>query len=311
MMRALIVVLQTGAASIHLLLVPQEYEEDPSYGWAFLIMGVGQLVTAAAMLRPRRSVLVAATIWNAGIVTLWMLTRAAGIPTGSQAGDRLPIAFPDALATSLEITTVVLLLALVSGPRPRLIRSFVAKGLTGVTAALLVAGVTYAAVTNRSLCNHFDPQYGPLAAVDGHSLLSRTAPRYVLPPGEETTIKSGVLVNCASEPVEILKVEVLSAGGDAAQVSALTVLPVSHPECESSGHLHGGSDIARVPPTSKRPDKGIFGRFLPAGQGSYSLNGLRINYRYRSKEGEQVFATNVAITVASEDPAGPRAGCSA
>lgn len=299
MLRILIALLQVGAGSIHLLLAPQEWRQDPIYGLAFMVMGLGQVLLAAMMLSRHRPVLLFGILWNLGIAALWIVTRTVGIPIGAEAGARVQISVPDSLTTALEITAVTVLLVLLGSRRPKLIRRSVALGVTGGAGAVLLAGFTYAASANRSLCTHFDPSYGPLAAVEGHSLLPRTAPGYLLRLGKEATIKAGVLINCGSEPVRIQKVEVLSAAGDAAQVTGLMVLPVTHPQRESSSHLDRALDPAPVPPTAKQPDMGIFARFLPVRQGSFFLNGLRISYFYKTGARTQLFSTNVATKVAT------------
>lgn len=309
MARSLILLLQIAAAWIRLLRTPREFAEYSAYGWAFLAMGTGQLVVAALMLAPAgRSVLVLSLLWNGGIVALWLLTRALGLPIGPSAGARVPIEFPDALATSLEMASIVLLLMLLGGRFWGSIRRPVALAVIGGVSVLLMTGVTYADSAYRKLCTHFNPRYGSLAAIDGHSMLPRGSRPYLLPLGQETTIEAGMLVNCGPRTLQVRNVEVLSSAGNAARVSMLTVLPGLHPQSEpSSRHRHGKQNSTAVPPTDDEADRRIFARVLPVRPGRFYLNGLKITYLSEGRTRAQVFATNVVVEVAGKT-ASPRTG---
>ena len=79
------------------------------------------------------------------VVATWVVSRTAGLPLGDYAGIRLPVGFPDALATALEAVIVagaVVLLVRGHGPVRALARSpRVAVAAAVVAAALALAGV--------------------------------------------------------------------------------------------------------------------------------------------------------------------------
>lgn len=163
----------------------------------------------------------------------------------------------------------------------------------GLVVSLALVGLT--AMRARSACSHFNPDYGPLGTVDGHSLLPRDNPRSRLLTGESKMLLSGLLVNCGSRPVTITSVEVVSDSGGTAQVTETSVMPVQGEADNEAGE--GPRDEVAVPPTGDRPELALYSRVIGVSDGFYSINGLRIRYRYKGRSLDQVFATNVAVDV--------------
>ena len=91
-----------GAAVIHFAFAPDHLSEQTSHGVFFLVVGWSQLVGAAALAfswRPARTWLLGSAALNLGVAALWLLTRTAGLPGEEPEA----VAFPDALASGLEV----------------------------------------------------------------------------------------------------------------------------------------------------------------------------------------------------------------
>jgi uncharacterized membrane protein YgcG len=112
----------------------------------FLVVGVAQLAWAAvALARASRWWLALGAVGNLFVVATWVVSRSVGLPVGEYAGIRLPIQFPDVLATVLEITVVVGAAALMirgRGPARPATRS---PGVA-VAAALVAGGLALGGV---------------------------------------------------------------------------------------------------------------------------------------------------------------------
>lgn len=291
-----------GAAAIHLLETADHFDIDPWYGWVFISIGVGQAASALMILvrRGRRLFLLTA-IGNLLVVGIWILTRTFGVPFGEARGIRSTVEVADGAATLLEIASIVVLCYLMiqpGGGPSGVAFPIAAMGGVGVV-AISVAAVTASLYLAREACSHFDPRYGPLGTVDGHSILPRDHPAFELRVGESRPVMSGLVVNCGSEEVIVTGVEIVSEAGPAAEVSTTAVVPL-----KGSGiptELPAGRFApAAVPATSDRPNWAVFSELQGIREGFYSINGLRIRYRYRSESLSQVFATNVAVNVSGE-----------
>lgn len=296
--RAAVALVLLGAAAIHFIETPSHFEEDVLYGWFFIVMGSGQLAGAVVLLvKPVRWVLVSAALGNVATVFVWLITRTIGVPVGAEAGTREPVGIPDVIATTLELIAVAgAMFLLVVAPRVhfRRIRRAMGSAVVLCTASLVLGAVVFAATNSRQACAHFDPRYGPLAAVDGHSILPRSARQNPLGIGEVGLVKAGLIVNCGSEPLTVRRVQVVSSAGDSASVESFEVLPEHYREGVPAGHHRG---TAVVEPTDERPEFAVFARLRAGGQGVFYLNGVRIIYVYKGRTLSQVFATNVSVQV--------------
>ncbi len=99
------------AASIHLLVTPEHFQEWWGYGVFFLISALLQVLFALVLVqRPSRAVLIAGMAGNLAIVAMWAVSRASGVPyVGPNAGEIEEIAVHDIVATTAEIALVLLL----------------------------------------------------------------------------------------------------------------------------------------------------------------------------------------------------------
>jgi hypothetical protein len=93
---------------------------------------------AVALVRAPRWWLALGAAGNLVVAATWVVSRTAGLPAGMYAGIKLPVGFPDALATALEVAIVVGAAALmIWGRRPA--RS-AARSPRVTVAAAVVAG---------------------------------------------------------------------------------------------------------------------------------------------------------------------------
>ena len=106
----------------------------------FVAVAAAQLVWGAVALAwaPRWWLALGAA-GNLVVVATWVLSRTAGLPAGPEAGIRLPVRFPDGLATALEVVVIIGAAALLAW-RPVPARS-AARSPGVAIAAAVVAGV--------------------------------------------------------------------------------------------------------------------------------------------------------------------------
>lgn len=120
-----------AAAGVHFAVIGDHFSEHPAAGLFFLVLAPAQLVAAVvlALGRTRAAALSAAA---AAMIPLavWGLSRTVGLPPAG----REPVGFQDGLATTLELAT---LLGLLASERP-----FLESGRGKIPRASVVAAVT-------------------------------------------------------------------------------------------------------------------------------------------------------------------------
>ncbi|HXF72170.1 MAG TPA: hypothetical protein VNO79_06140 [Actinomycetota bacterium] len=130
--------LSLAAASIHLLLTPEHFEEGLQFGLFFLAATAFQYWLAIALLtRPGPPVFRAGVIGSALIAGTWVVTRLFPPPLASAPE---PVTLPGVLATGFEVAAIVALLSTlpaVSAPPSARRRRLVAAG-TGLAFGALV-----------------------------------------------------------------------------------------------------------------------------------------------------------------------------
>ena len=109
------------AAVIHLLVMPEHFEEWWGYGAFFLVSAVAQGVYGAALLRwPSRLLLLLGAGGNLSIIALYLATRTVGIPFfGPHAGEVEGVGVANLFATAAELALVVALGAVLLKGLPR------------------------------------------------------------------------------------------------------------------------------------------------------------------------------------------------
>ncbi len=105
--------LSLAAALIHLIAMPEHFEEWWGYGAFFLVTAVFQAAYGAVLLRRLRPWLLYLGIAvNLGVIALWLVTRTASVPFfGPHAGEVEDVGALDVAATSVELALVFVLLA--------------------------------------------------------------------------------------------------------------------------------------------------------------------------------------------------------
>ena len=106
--------LSWAAALIHLLAMPEHFEEWWGYGAFFLVAATFQALYGLFLLRrPELWVFLLGIVVNLGIVVLWLVTRTAGIPFfGPHAGEVEAVGVLDVAATAAELALVIVLAGL-------------------------------------------------------------------------------------------------------------------------------------------------------------------------------------------------------
>ncbi len=143
--RTVAAVAMLGSSIIHFAFAPDHLSEQTSHGAFFLVMGWTQLLGAAALAfrwRPQRAWLLGTAGLNLGIAALWLLSRTAGLPGEEPEA----VAFPDSLATGLEVLAALAALSVAFGWLSN--RSVGRRGfaLTAVPAVAMAAMVTASVV---------------------------------------------------------------------------------------------------------------------------------------------------------------------
>ncbi len=94
---------------IHLWVLPGEFVVRPLSGFFVLLVAACQGILAVSLLfGPGRWMLRFGILLNVGVVSIWAITRFAGVPI-LFGFTRLPVELPNLAATAAEITLVVLL----------------------------------------------------------------------------------------------------------------------------------------------------------------------------------------------------------
>jgi hypothetical protein len=102
------------AATIHLWVVPEHFEEWWGYGTFFVVVALAQGLYALWLLRrPGRPLLLFGVAGNLMIVILWLVARTSGIPLlGPHAGEVEEVGALDLICTLAEVCVVFWLGAL-------------------------------------------------------------------------------------------------------------------------------------------------------------------------------------------------------
>jgi hypothetical protein len=95
------------AGVVHIVVMPEHFEESALYGSFFVVLAVGQAAYAWCLLvNPSRPVLAAGVLGNAAVVVLWLVTRTVGLPFGPFAGEVEPVGLLDLVAVTAELTMI-------------------------------------------------------------------------------------------------------------------------------------------------------------------------------------------------------------
>jgi hypothetical protein len=198
-LRYIAVGLLAGAAAIHAGQVRTHLDEWAPAGRAFIVMGVLEaLLALVILLAPSRGSYLAGVWISQATIALWLLSRTVGLPFGPERFTPEDIGRADAIATTLEALTWIVLTALFvrTRPRPKAFR-FGHAAIVG-TACLVVAAGTWWGMQSSTCDHHQEAEKltGPLVPVEGHSMLPSDTPVARVPAGEQVGLVVGVLHGC-------------------------------------------------------------------------------------------------------------------
>ena len=116
-LRWLLAALSLGAGVIHLAVSGENYQLSWMHGMFFAVVGWLQISWAVAViLRPKRRLLTAGVLLNAGIIGVWVMSRVWGVPVGPEAWTPESVALADALSSGCEFGIVALSLVVLVQP---------------------------------------------------------------------------------------------------------------------------------------------------------------------------------------------------
>jgi hypothetical protein len=211
-LRYLAVGLLAGAAAIHAGQVRAHLEEWTPAGVAFIVMGALEAVLAVAiLLAPSRGSYLAAIWISQATIALWLFSRTIGIPFGPERFTPEDIGRADAIATTLEaLTWIVLTPLFVAAPRQA--RPFrVGHAATLGAACVIVAAGTWWGIQGSPCGHHEEAERltGPLVPVEGHSMLPSDTPLARVPAGAQVGLVVGLLHGCDTSAVTIESVKLI------------------------------------------------------------------------------------------------------
>lgn len=186
-----------GAGLIHCAVLPSHWQEWPQSGMFFALLAVFQFswaVTVAVAVRPHAAILTAGIVVNLGVITLWVLSRTAGVPFGPHAGQAEVIQAAGVAAVLLEA-------AVIMGAAWVWIRGRRAPAVSGMTFGIVLAtaGAAVAATVAIEVVSGLDHGThapGGDSEHDGHHRLPPVSP----PPDREITRPPSTAPPPAPEP---------------------------------------------------------------------------------------------------------------
>jgi hypothetical protein len=128
-----------GAAAVHAAVVPEHLDEWPAAGAFFVLLTVAEVAAAVLVMTRRRAAVPVVLAVSAGPLLLWLWSRTFGMPFGPEPWVPEAVGLADLAACALELTTLVLAVALTPMWR--------ARGRQSSSATLRIALVAVLAVT--------------------------------------------------------------------------------------------------------------------------------------------------------------------
>jgi hypothetical membrane protein len=102
-------VASAGAGLVHLGVCPEHFREATVFGVFFLVVAIVQVVWAGVVaVRPSKALLAAGAVASAGLVAIWAMSRAVGVPIGPDRWQPEAIGRADVVATALELMVAAL-----------------------------------------------------------------------------------------------------------------------------------------------------------------------------------------------------------
>jgi hypothetical protein len=314
MLRAVVASTLLGAAVIHAAQAPSHFAEWWAAGVTFVALAAAQaLLGAAATVRgvDRRVWRLAQAISLAAI-GLWALSRTIGLPIGPEAGAPEPVGRADLAAVALQ-TTTVLAATLLLWPGARVADCRPGQPATAavLAVALLTGAVTWSGLQPTSVCDDHDPaqtRLGPLAPVEGHSLLPASTPIATAAVAQRVGLVMGLLRNCATAPITIQAAQLLNQHGAGHTATTgrflIATVPPAQPgivlpagQLASTQPLPGG---VTVQPAPEAPTHALILELHTRRPGNFRVDAVTIRYQRGGRGYAAPFATNAQLTIGQQ-----------
>jgi hypothetical protein len=311
-LRAVVASTLLGAAVIHAAQAPSHLAEGWAAGATFVgLAGAQALLGAAAVWADRRAWQLAPAVSLAAI-GLWAISRTVGLPVGPEVGDPEPVGRADLVAVALEAATVLAATLLawhgatVAGRWPG--RSATAAVLA---VALLTGAVTWYGLEPTSVCDDHDAaqaQLGPLAPVEGHSLLPASTPIATAGPGQRVGLVVGLLRNCATTPITLQATQLLNQDGAGHTATTGRFLIATAPPAQPGIVLRAGQLASAQPltggvtvqPTPEAPTQALVLELRTHHPGNFRVDAVTISYQGGGRRYTAPFATNAQLTIGQQ-----------
>jgi hypothetical protein len=310
-LRAVVAFTLLGAAVIHAAQAPGHLAEWWAAGVAFVVLAVAQaLLGAAAAAGVDRWVWPLAQAVSLAAIGLWALSRTVGLPVGPEAGLPEPVGRADLAAVALEAVTVLAATLLAwpgataAGRRPG------RPATAGVVAVALLAGaVTWAGLQPTSVCDDYhdadQDRLGPLAPVEGHSLLPAATPVATATVGQRVGLVVGLLRNCATTPITVQAAGLLNQVGEGHTATTGRFVVATAPPAQPgvalpAGQLAGTLPLpsqATIAPTPERRTRALVLELRTSPAGEFRVDAVTISYRSGRRAYTSPFATNARLTI--------------
>jgi hypothetical protein len=308
-----------GAAVIHAAQAPSHLAEWWAAGVTFVGLAAAQAVLgAAAAVWADRWVWQLAQAVSLATIGLWILSRTVGLPGGPEAGLPEPLGRADLVATGLETATVLAAsLLLWPGVGANGCRRGWSAAAVAVAIAVLTGAVAWYGVQPTSVCDNHDAaqaQLGPLAPVEGHSLLAAATPIATADPRQRVGLVVGLLRNCATAPITVQAARVLNQDGEGHTITTGRFWVISAPPAQPgivlpAGQLSGGQPLpgrVTVQPTPEAPTHALVLELHTRRPGGFRVDALTVSYQSGGRSYTAPFATNAQLTIGQHHQAAQR-----
>jgi hypothetical protein len=311
LLRAVVALSLLGAAVLHAAQTPSHVEEWWAAGIVFVTLAVAQAALGVAVLAVTdRRLYAAAVAVSVATIALWVGSRTIGLPIGPEAGKPEPIGRADLTATLLEVATVLAAvpLAQADSGAPAWRRPSRVRVLAVTAAAALTAAMCWYGLQPTSVCDdhHADQDVlGPLAPVEGHSLLPAATPVATATVGQRVGLVVGLLRNCAASPVSIHVARLLNQVGEGHTATASRFLVASVPPAQPGSvlptdQLSGTQPLpgqVTVQPTPDAPTRALVLELRTSRRGEFRVDAVTVSYRSGSRSYTSPFASNARLTI--------------
>lgn len=177
--------------------------------------------------------------------------------------------------------------------------------------ALLTGAVTWSGLQPTSVCDDHDTdqaQLGPLAPVEGHSLLPASTPIATAAVGQRVGLVVGLLRNCATTPITIQAAQLLNQDGEGHTATTGRFLIASAPPAQPGVALPARQLASARPlpghitvtPTPEALTQALLLELRTRRPGRFRVDAVTIRYQRGGRRHTAPFATNAQLTIAHQ-----------